>query len=361
MLENWLNPIQKNAIDLSIYKKNSLFYNLKIYTDHLPELKGVNIAIIGFNNDANHIRKELYATAWRFGNLRVADIGNIKNNKEHFVTQLLTELIDGGILPIVIGNNKMNISSQFLAHKGIRPYTNLAFINKDIPINFEDDTNELYKLLNKHKNHILNISFLAYQIHFCSLEVDKWLNEMHFEGLRLGAIKSNIENAEPFIRDADMLSLDLNAIKSADCPASGQSSPSGLSSEEVCQLMRYAGMSDKMNSLSIWGYKPKQKDHLTAQLISQMIWYFIEGFYFRKNDFPNSAFDMIEYVVDIQDFEAITFWKSAKSGRWWMQVPYKKTKKIQRHFLIPCSYSDYKNACNNELSTRMLNAIQRFG
>ena len=57
---------------------------------------------------------------------------------------------------------------------------------------------------------------------------------------------------------------------------------------------------------------------------------------------------------------SLTFWKSEKTGRWWMQVPIKTKKKLDRHKLIPCSYLDYQMACREELAERLLNAFRRF-
>jgi len=70
---------------------------------------------------------------------------------------------------------------------------------------------------------------------------------------------------------------------------------------------------------------------------------------------------LVEYIVEFKHVEApITFWKSTKSGRWWMQVPVDTKKKHQRHRLIPCSYNDYQMATTDEFPDRLLNAFKRF-
>ena len=87
----------------------------------------------------------------------------------------------------------------------------------------------------------------------------------------------------------------------------------------------------------------------------------IDGFYNRKNDYPKSTDGLIEYIVDTKNTAySFTFWKSEKTGRWWLQVPIKTKKKLDRHKLIPCSYLDYQMACREELSERLLNAFRRF-
>ena len=122
-------------------------------------------------------------------------------------------------------------------------------------------------------------------------------------------------------------------------------------------------MSDKLTSFGIYGYhRDRDRDDQTAQTISQMLWYFLEGYFNRKNDFPASKDGLNEYIVDFREMNyQITFWKSVRSGRWWMQTPVATKKKHQRHTLIPCSFQDYQAACREDLPDRLLQALRRFG
>ena len=124
-------------------------------------------------------------------------------------------------------------------------------------------------------------------------------------------------------------------------------------------------MSDKLTSFGIYGYRKNldSLDQSTAQVVAQMIWYFADGFYNRKQDFPiQKAFNqLIQYIVHVKSFdEQLTFWRSNKSGRWWMEIPVKTQKKHVRHRLIPCAYNDYLQACNDDLPERLILAYQRF-
>ena len=141
-------------------------------------------------------------------------------------------------------------------------------------------------------------------------------------------------------------------------------SPSGFTIEEASQLARYAGMSDKLQCFSMLGFDAEKiGNELSAQGIAQILWYFIEGFILRKQDYPISAAhnQLTQYVVDVTAFsDQVTFWRSNKSGRWWMEVPLKSRKKTERHKLIPCSYNDYLMACQDDLPERLLSAYRRF-
>ena len=119
---------------------------------------------------------------------------------------------------------------------------------------------------------------------------------------------------EPVIRDADLVSMNISVLKNLEAPGQINGSPSGLYSEEACQLARYAGMSDKLTSFSILGFNKNMDIHnQTAQVVAQMMWYFIDGFKNRKQDFPiTKAFNQLtQYIVHIKEFDyQVTFWKS---------------------------------------------------
>jgi formiminoglutamase len=69
----------------------------------------------------------------------------------------------------------------------------------------------------------------------------------------------------------------------------------------------------------------------------------------------------VEYIVPLKQLDyQLTFWKSKRSGRWWLQVPVKTKKQHQRHRLIPCSYEDYQLAGQDQLPDRLLEAFRRF-
>ena len=59
------------------------------------------------------------------------------------------------------------------------------------------------------------------------------------------------------------------------------------------------------------------------------------------------------FTVELHDHGIdIVFHKSLKSDRWWMEVPCDDPDRRQRygrHTLVPCSYSDYQRAMENEI------------
>jgi hypothetical protein len=130
-------------------------------------------------------------------------------------------------------------------------------------------------------------------------------------------------------------------------------------------MMRYAGMNDKLSSVGIYEINPEFDQHgKTANLGAQMIWCFMDGFYNRKSDYPSrTSTDYVKFHVVLQEEKyEINFFKSKKSDRWWMEIPYPPTNglKFERHTLLPCSYKDYEMAVNNEIPDRWWQTYQKL-
>jgi formiminoglutamase len=174
---------------------------------------------------------------------------------------------------------------------------------------------------------------------------------------------ADIKNIEPVMRNTDFLSLDISSIKYSDASANFYSTPNGLTGLEACQIMRYAGLSDKLSSLVLCEYNQLlDKNGQSAQLISQMIWYFIMGYKSRKNELNPNIKNCIKYTVSFEDGKnEIVFYKSNLSSRWWMGVPYKKSEKSQLDcYFVACSYADYEQANKGEIPSRWINTYNKL-
>lgn len=365
MLNHWLKPLSPTVLnDLEAWHFGK---KIVLHTEGVvPDLKTTQLALIGINSEeADAVRTILYSLSFPFHNLKIADLGNVRKQDASFIIPLLTELLQGGIVPVIIGQSADLILPQFQAFHAKKNSVNLAIIDEKIRFSPSPmPENQFFQTLLE-DNHLFNMSLIGFQSHYTDPSVVSLLEKRHFELVRLGKARSEMEDVEPIIRDADLVSFNIAALKMSDAPAQINPSPSGFSSEEACQIVRYAGMSDKLTSFGIYGYHRNldNLDQTTAQVIAQMIWYFTDGFYNRKQDFPiQKAFNqLMQYIVDIKSFdERLVFWRSNKSGRWWMEIPIKTRKKHERHRLIPCSYNDYLQACNDDLPERLVLAYQRF-
>ena len=372
MLETWLRPVAPTVESLCTSLLSYQFgHHIHIYTEKkgLPPLKNAQLAIIGLDaKAADAVRQHLYALSFPFASLNAVDLGNVRKYHSETIIPVLKELLSAGIVPILIGGNDADLPyMQYRSYRHLEQMVTIGLVSDKIPYLMGENWQLkpdfwLNRIVSPPENYLFNLSVLGYQSHFTNPSVLTWLEARYFEYLRLGRLKQHLDEAEPLLRDADLVCINLNAVKQADAPAVSQPSPNGLTAEELCQLCRYAGFSDKLSSFSLYNMVIEtDQTTQTAQLAAQAIWYFIDGFASRKHDYPVVATHFNEYVVQLNDLDKpLTFWKSNRSERWWLQVPTQLPEKKQRHQLFPCSYQDYLNACNNQLSDRLLVALSRF-
>ena len=189
------------------------------------------------------------------------------------------------------------------------------------------------------------------------------MEKLYFDHVRLGQLGDGFKEVEPLVRDADLLSFDLSAIQSADAPGAVDAQPFGLSGEEACQICWFAGTNEKLSSFGLFGYDPYFDDaaNKTAKVAAVMIWYFVEGFYNRKDSLSFKSTDYIKYTVSLDTKpNTLVFYKSKKSGKWWMEIPQNEIQRFDRVSTVPCSYSDYQIAQKGEVPERWINAQVKF-
>jgi formiminoglutamase len=364
MFQNWLRHL---PADLPTLKPYQFGEHLLRYTGTgLPDLSDTQLAIIGIGDkDADTVRDAFYQLSYPYEGLQVADLGNVRKKSTSFLIPLVVELLESKIFPIIIGARAEYALAQYKAFQTLQYLINLTIVDEQIAYSQQqkDKSFFLNEIVNHPQSRLFHLNFIGAQGHFAEPDIFDSLDEKYFDHIRLGKAKANLNELEPLIRDGDLLSINLSALKATEAPGVSQPSPSGFTVEEACQITRYAGMSDKLKTFGIYGYQQKY-DHQKqgAMAVAQMIWYFLDGFYNRKGDYPVSTEGLTEYIVEYKSLDyQLTFWRSEKSGRWWMQVPVKSKSKYQRHRLVPCSYNDYLLACQDELPERLLNALRRFG
>lgn len=388
-IAHFFSPVNREDILANQSLKELQFGNLfSIYSSEgdFPELENIDLAIIGVtesrnseNNDGcklapDAVRAYLYKLFGGSFQVRVADLGNIhpghSTDDTYFALRTSIDfLIRKNIVPIILGGSQDLTYAQFLGYKDLEQTINIVAVDScfDLGNPDEDITNTSYlgKIILHQPNYLFNYSNVGYQTYLVDQASLQMMNKLYFDAYRLGQVRDKIEEAEPVIRQADMLSFDITSIKHSDAPAHPNASPNGFYAEEACQMMRYAGMNDKLSSLGIYEINPEYDvSGKTAHLAAQMIWCFMDGFYNRKHDFPSRTnSDYVRFHVVLQDEKyEINFYKSKKSDRWWMEIPYPPHKdlKFERHTLIPCSYKDYDLAMSNEIPDRWWQTYQKL-
>jgi hypothetical protein len=336
-----------------------------------PDLNKIKIAIVGVLEDRNEnnqqkkvdltsLRKHFYAMFPGNWSQTIADLGDIKageTKKDTFfaLQQVLNDLLKRQIVPIVIGGTQDLTYPMFRAYDLLDQMVNLVAIDSkfDFGKDKEPVNNQSYMsqiIMNK-PNNLFNYSNIGYQTYYNSQEEIDLIEKLYFDAYRLGEISNDITLAEPIFRDADLVSLDLTSIKSSDSGNLINFSPNGFDGKEICILARYAGISDKLSSFGIFNHS---NTHQEFVLISQILWYFIEGFNYRSNEYPYSSKESyVKYNVLI-DENQLVFYKSDKTERWWIETTFfnNVNNKLKNSTLIPCSYNDYLEACNQQIPER---------
>ena len=367
----------------ALLSDQSLGKNITIHSKQLglPEIEKAQLALIGISEDRNSvdnfgtgndlkaIRKNLYELYNGNWFAKIIDLGNIPKGNEvedtYFaLKEILTELIKKNIVPIIIGGGQDLTYANYRAYDHLDQTVNLTVVDNKFDLGNlnEEISSESYlsKIVMEKPNNLFNFSNIGYQTFFNSQEEIDLLAKLHFDTYRLGEVASDVKIVEPIMRDADMVSIDIGAIRRTEAPANNNAAPNGFYGEVICAISRYAGISDKVSSFGIYEYNSKfDEQDQTAQLIAQMIWYFIEGYNFRTNEYPfTSKKDYKKYIVPVED-TTINFFKSNKSDRWWMEVTYTNNK-FTKNTLIPCTYQDYLKAGNQLIPERWWKTFRKL-
>lgn len=386
-LTDFLAPVGNNLIEsFSGGNEQLVGKRLAIHREleGLPDWQEAQLALIGVCEDRgsdnagaaqspDQIRQYFYALYWGNWSAKLCDLGNIYAGESlsdtiSAVRELCYTLLKEGVIPIILGGSQEITYGLYRAYDRLEQTVNLVCVDAQFDLGKESDKLSHRSFLSHiilQKPYLLfNFSNIGYQTYFVNQEEIDLMERMFFESHRLGTMRGQIAESEPIMRDADIVSFDLSAVRQSDAPGNVFHSPNGFSGEEACALARYAGISDKLSSFGIFECNAlADKEGRTAHLAAQMLWYFLEGYQQRKGDYPfASKSDYQRFTVLIEEGDhQLVFYKSPLSGRWWIEVPMRSDENFShdRHQLIPCSEKDYREALNNEVPERWWQAVQR--
>ncbi len=370
-LHEYLEPVNIAAFNGDEgYNDAQLANHIKANEDQLPDVTAADIVLVGINeqrgdgiNTAGHapdaIRSQFYSLHYWHNDIKIADIGNIETgatitDTNAAVKMVLVELLKLNKTIIVLGGSHDITLAQYHAYKFLNQIIEATVIDATIDLKGESalrSENFLLEMLTSEPNFVKHYNHIGFQSYFVHPRMLETMDKLRFDCYRVGMAKENIEEMEPVIRNTNLLSFDISAIKNSDAPA-GNCSPNGFTGEEACMLSRYAGMSPALNTFGIYGYKPESDvKELTAKQIAQMLWYFIDGKSRSKQEAAlEDRNNFNEYHTAFTEIDTV-FLQSKKTGRWWMQLPGEK--------IIACSHKDYLNASSNEIPERWLRAQER--
>lgn len=318
----------------------------------------------GKTKSTDKTRSELYQLSKLNGKLKIADFGNLKSTHSLRGTYLaLRDIVEYfnelNIVTVIIGGSQdlnIGICEAFKNHRYFSFSTIDSYLDVKKGRESYDSSNFLTRIFQKLPD-LFQFNLLAFQSYLVANELFSKSKGIG-NHLRLGILHDNLKEAEPVLRNTDVLTFDFNAIKYSEIAGSSFINPNGLSSEEACQLAKYAGISEKLKVFGIYETDIKKDSvGITFKLSAQIIWYFFEGIINRSNiDFENS--DKIRrYKVEVNDIDnPILFLQCTATNRWWFEIESLNDEKI----IIACSEREYQQASNNEIPELWIKYIQKI-
>lgn len=374
MIFDFLKPIANNfVIEKNEENSSKIGANIILHLDdETPNLDVVKVAIIGLTNnnvdseiDLNKFREQFYNLHQGNWYKEFADLGDLVlgvDSEDNFfaLKEILTELHKKNIVSILIGGPQ---SMTYAMYRGYNQdlMLNMVNIDSEFDINpvehFGIEAGYVSRMILENPINLNNYTVLGYQTYFNNHQSIDLMDKLYFEAVKLGDVCADLKLSEPYLRDADIVTVDLGAIESSYL-GFNHHNPNGFSGKDICTLTRYAGISDRVTSFGVFnGFGGS----VESMLLAQMIWYFVEGVNLRSNEYPiSNRNNFTKYIVPV-DNDQIVFYKSNQTERWWLEIELNKklNNKHKNSTLLPCSQQDYINACEQEIPDRWWKAYRR--
>lgn len=354
--------------------------------DFRPQIEGAKVAIVGIQDGRRSgdnegcatgpaaIREALYRLTPPRNWQHTIDLGDLRpgiteQDTSAAVRTLVGELIEMGVIPLVLGGGQDLTYPIYQALEPLGQAVNLVSIDGRLDFGADPDDmtskNYLNNVILHEPNFLFNFANIGHQGYLTDPDTLDLMEQMQFDAFRLGLVHEDVRQLEPVLRDADLVSIDMSAVRAADHPAHADAGPNGLDALQACALARYAGLSDRMKAFGVFEHNPDlDSRNLGAKLTAQVVWHFLEGTYSQVADFPKcDKAEYTRYVVDLPNIDhEVVFLKSGRSDRWWMDIPYPSDIKqhAARTLMVPCTYETYQEAARGELPDQWWRAFQKL-
>ncbi len=390
-----LFPLGGEENDLDAYGPGTLAARLTAYRAGGPfpaDWPTADLALLGVDTPygaepagpatgPDAIRRHLYALTTGTGAWNLVDLGNLRpgptpEDTAHRLAEVVDALLAAHVVPLILGDAHRLTLGQHAgyeyriaegpeaADKGLALPVSVrgAVIDSrfDVAEMGPGERTWLRELLLQDPSHLLTLAHLGAQRYHITAPEAIALEKMYFDVLRLGALHADPRVAEPLLRAADWLSIDLSACTHAAVPGAAQPpSPFGLTAEQLCQLTWYAGQSRQLSSVGFYGYRAGPTDPLGlgAATVATAVWYLIEGYYHRPPDTPldSAAYERLTVPLADSAEANLTFYHHHTSGQWWLLI---EPPAAPPH-LLPCTEADYHTARSGDVPHRWVQALAR--
>ncbi len=363
-MEEFLYIFDKLNIEIeekkSFFKKENIFTDENITNNLINKLEPTenNVVLFSIANspeeqDANNIIREyLYKLEPVDRKINFFDFGNVK--QEIVAKQLKQALYyffsesNASAKYIILCPNRKLLGDII----GSLPKSSLNIT--DINHSF-DLYNTIKELTKQGKIQFYNLA--GNLQFFYNINVNQ--NELNVEILRLGEIRNQMERLEPYLRESDMVINSLNAVSAAHSPSSSNPSPNGLSAYDFSYISFLTGICSRPKHLIYTGISENEYDtnHLSAQLIAQSIWLYLNTFTLAKDENPtrdkeSSFFETIIHSNTKYNIELV-FYHSTLTDRWWLHIP-------STDMIVAISKQDYLACRQGDIPERLIKIIEKY-
>lgn len=377
-----IDPVELEKPDDYYLNRKDLFsHKIDIHTVNftIPELSQYDVVMLGVPEDRNSfnrgsalspdkIRSEIYKLIQPSDKLKILDIGNLKQGNTYSDTyvalkEAVISFLGNNLNIILIGGSQDLTLPVFQAFESYQKKINLVTVDSRIDANPEaiDVNSESYLLeILLKKKKLFKYANLGHQAYFTEINSLELINKLFQDAIRLGEIRNDIKMIEPVLRDTDLISFDMGAVRQSDSPGYFKAMPNGFYAEEICQIARYAGISDMIRFFGVFENNSNlDKNNHSAALAAQMIWYYLDGIINRVIEYPDSqSSDYKTFIVTHNDLDhEMIFYRSMKTDRWWMEIP---NLKEDTQVIVSCSHNDYQTACNHEVPDLWWKTFQKL-
>ena len=374
MILEYFSSVEKNALDFA-NRQNSDQLGKKIGIngrDDFNNYSNINIVIFSisefrpyqsikktFKADKDFRTKfySLYAGNWKS---EIFDLGNLVNGNElsdtnYAIERIIESFIKNKIFVITIGGSQSLTYNFYNSIKSFLSSINLVTVDNKLDFTKNNNVEDSYlsKIILDDDNKLNQFSNIGFQKHLTSTKEIELVSKMKFESLSLGKVKSNVDEAEPILRDSNLTSFDIRSVKSGDINNAHQY-PNGLTTYEFCSLSRFSGSGSKSKVVSFfenWDFS------IMNSLLAEAVWYVIDGFNSRFEENPEDNNDnFVYYHIEVDSYK-FKFYKSLMTGKWWVEFINDELISVEKD-IISCSANDYYKCKNSIISERILTRLK---
>lgn len=375
-LNDYFDPTSVAPLPNGLDRKDSVAGKLQMGFDRNKNIPKNTLVIFGVNesrnsnnpgsaNAADNIRKYLYSLSGSVIKHPLIELGNLKQttspaNTYIAFTDVARYFVEQGATCIILGGTQELTWPLFLGiAENVKP-ANVTIVDQTIDLSqcSGDFSSGCFveKFIHEPADRLYNLCLLGFQGYLTSTGNINALQKADAELIRLGAVRSAMEEVEPILRDSTIVSIDIGCIRQGDSPGAINPSPNGFYAEELCQLARYAGKSHRMKAIGFFEYNT-QCDPIgqTAHLTAQAVWHFIEGFNssLRNRNVANPQYFKKYYVKSPIPNVEMVFLNNTLDETWWMEYP-DAGNSATNPKVIACSYNDYLAASKGEIPERWI-------